>query len=86
MVGFVGGPGKAGSALDPLARVFTVRGIYVGSKALMIDMNRAIEAHNIKPVIDKTTFDFEHTKEAYQHQIGQKHFGECKGVWMCGLC
>ncbi|KAF8248745.1 putative zinc-containing alcohol dehydrogenase [Wilcoxina mikolae CBS 423.85] len=76
LIGFVGGSGKAGSALDPLSRVCTVRGIYVGSKVKMIDMNKAIEVHNIKPVIDNTVFDFEHTKEAYQHQMDKKHFGK----------
>ncbi|KAI5820120.1 hypothetical protein BZA77DRAFT_127259 [Pyronema omphalodes] len=76
LIGFVGGAGKTGSALEPLARVCTVRGIYVGSRTQMIDMNRCIEACGIKPVVDENVFDFDKLPEAYEFQKSQKHFGK----------
>jgi hypothetical protein len=76
LIGFVGGPGKNTSPLDPLTRVCTVRGIYVGSRQQQEDMNAAIEVNNIKPVVDKHVFDFEHATDAYQYMLARKHFGE----------
>lgn len=39
-------------------------------------MIRAIEANNIKPVVDKTAFTMDEAKEACQHMADQKHFGK----------
>ena len=52
--------------------ICTIRGILVGSRAQLEDMVAAIEANNIKPVVDET-FPLEKTKEAYEHQWGQNH-------------
>jgi NADPH:quinone reductase-like Zn-dependent oxidoreductase len=62
--------------LDTLSNICTVRGVYVGSRALMEDMVRAIEANNIHPVVDETVFPFEKAPEAYQYMWDQKHFGK----------
>jgi len=77
VIGFVGGaPGeKQPSTLDALTNICTIRGILVGSKAQFKDMNAAIDANNIHPVVDKT-FPFEQAKEAYQYQWDQKHVGK----------
>ncbi|KAK5102588.1 hypothetical protein LTR70_000446 [Exophiala xenobiotica] len=77
VIGFVGGAGaeKQPSTLDTLTHMCTVRGVLVGSKAQFQDMNRAIDAGNIHPVVDKT-FDFEQAQEAYQYQWDQKHVGK----------
>jgi NADPH:quinone reductase-like Zn-dependent oxidoreductase len=53
-----------------------VRGVSVGSRAQFEDMNRAIEANDIKPVVDERIFDMEHLKEAYQYMWEQRHFGK----------
>lgn len=75
-IGFLGAAaGKGGSSLEQLARVFTHRGVYVGSRAQFVDMNRSIEANGIKPVIDATVFDFADAKAAYTHQMEAKHIG-----------
>jgi len=47
----------------------------VGSKKQFQDMNKAIDACNIHPVVDKT-FEFEKAQEAYQYQWDQKHVGK----------
>jgi NADPH:quinone reductase-like Zn-dependent oxidoreductase len=39
-------------------------------------MNRAIEANDIKPVVDEKVFTLDETKEAYQYMWDQKHFGK----------
>ena len=53
----------------------TVRGIQVGSVEQFNDMNRVIDMHKIKPVIDKI-FQFEDLKSAYQYQWSQQHVGK----------
>ncbi|CZS88733.1 hypothetical protein WAI453_010638 [Rhynchosporium graminicola] len=77
IIGFLGGNAKEQpSFLDALSNVCTVRGLLVGSRAQFEDMNRAIEANGIKPVVDEKVFTLEQTKEAYQYMWDQKHFGK----------
>lgn len=77
VIGFVGGAGGENqpSASDTLTHLCTIRGILVGSKMQFKDMNRAIDANNIHPIVDKT-FPFEQAKEAYQYMSDQKHIGK----------
>ena len=42
---------------------------------MFADMNRAIEAHNLKPVIDQT-FDFKDARSAYHAMKNARHFGK----------
>jgi len=62
--------------LECLNNICTVRGVLVGSRLQFEDMNRAIEANDIKPVVDKEVFTLEKTKEAYEYMWAQKHFGK----------
>lgn len=78
IIGFIGG-GKAETQptyLDALTNICIVRGVYVGSRAQFEEMNRAIEANNIKPVVDEKVFTLAEAKEAYQYMWDQKHFGK----------
>jgi NADPH:quinone reductase-like Zn-dependent oxidoreductase len=52
-----------------------VQGIYVGSRAMFERMNRAIELHSIKPVIDKA-FKWTEIREALRYMESQQHFGK----------
>jgi NADPH:quinone reductase-like Zn-dependent oxidoreductase len=52
-----------------------VTGIMVGNRRDQLDMNRAIAANKIKPIID-STFPLEGIADAYRHQASQKHFGK----------
>lgn len=45
----------------------SIRGIFVGNKAMAQDLARAIDVSGIKPAIDKV-FAFEDAAEAYRHQ------------------
>lgn len=57
-----------------------VQGIYVGSRAMFQRMNRAIELHRIKPVIDKT-FEWTEIKEALAYIGTRQHFGKICLRW-----
>jgi NADPH:quinone reductase-like Zn-dependent oxidoreductase len=48
----------------------------VGSRLQFEEMNRAIEANNIQPVVDEKVFKLAEAKEAYQYMWDQKHFGK----------
>lgn len=71
VIGFLGGvdPKTQPPVLEALTHVCTVRGVYVGSKALMKDMVRAIEANDIHPVIDDKVFTLEQGREAYEYMV-----------------
>jgi NADPH:quinone reductase-like Zn-dependent oxidoreductase len=52
-----------------------VQGIYVGSRAMFEDLNRAIAAHTMRPVIDQV-FPFAEARAAYAHLESAGHFGK----------
>jgi NADPH:quinone reductase-like Zn-dependent oxidoreductase len=56
-------------------KAITLRGIHVGSRDMFANMNRAITATGLRPVIDKT-FAFADAKQAYEYQAGGTHFGK----------
>lgn len=58
-----------------LRKSVTLRGIYVGSRAMFTRMNRAIAANHIKPVIDRV-FPFTEAREAFHHLENGRHFGK----------
>lgn len=78
IIGFRGGDAteKEPSFLEALSRIATVRGLFVGSRLQFEQMNAAIEANNIKPVIDEKVFTLEQLKEAYQYMWESNHFGK----------
>jgi NADPH:quinone reductase-like Zn-dependent oxidoreductase len=53
----------------------SIRGIFVGSRGMARRLNALIDAHGIKPVVDKV-FPFEQAKEAYQYQASPELFGK----------
>jgi NADPH:quinone reductase-like Zn-dependent oxidoreductase len=78
IIGFVAGmtAEKPPSFLTLLSNFCCVRGVSVGSRAQFEDMNRAIEANGIRPVVDERVFEMEYLKEAYQYMWEQRHFGK----------
>lgn len=70
VIGFLGGgKGDQPTILDTLSNICTVRGVYVGSKELMKDMVRAIEANNIHPVLDEKVFTLDQARKAYEYMV-----------------
>jgi len=56
-------------------QTLSVRGIFVGSVAMFEDMNRAIAANGMRPVVDRV-FSFEQTVDALRFMQGAQHFGK----------
>jgi len=52
-----------------------LHGIYVGSRAMFERMNKAVQATNLKPVVDQI-FSFVDAKDAYRIMRSKKHFGK----------
>ncbi|KAI1052553.1 hypothetical protein LB507_009745 [Fusarium sp. FIESC RH6] len=77
IVGWIGGDGETGPSFPQiLSSLAVIRGIAVGSREQFEAMIRAIEATNIKPVLDQRVFKLEDLKEAYKYMSDQKHFGK----------
>lgn len=68
-IGFLGGPEIKLSAVPMMLKRATIQGISVGHRQAFEDMNRAIDAHGIKPVIDRT-YSFENAHAAFEHLEG----------------
>ena len=67
-----------GSGLDPtrvLMKGLRLQGILVGSREMFEEMNHAITANGLRPVIDKT-FAFEEAREALKYLGSGSHFGK----------
>ncbi|HEV7902368.1 MAG TPA: NAD(P)-dependent alcohol dehydrogenase [Pyrinomonadaceae bacterium] len=67
-----------GGDFDPrgiLMKSVRVQGIYVGSRQMFEELNRAIEADGLKPVIGKT-FAFAEAREALRYMESGAHFGK----------
>ena len=75
VIGVLSGADPAVSPVSLLVSSARVQGIFVGSKAMFEQVNRAIEFHKIKPVIDKT-FAWTDLKDALHYMESQKHFGK----------
>ncbi len=58
-----------------LRRHMRVQGIYVGSREMFDEMNRAIALHGLKPHIDRV-FGFDDARAAYEHLAGATHAGK----------
>jgi NADPH:quinone reductase-like Zn-dependent oxidoreductase len=77
-IGLIGILTGAQGAVQPtsiMRKSITVRGIYVGSRAMFGEMNRAIERNQLRPVIDQT-FAFEDARAAYHAMRAAGHFGK----------
>ena len=67
-----------GGTIDPtlvMRRSIRLQGVYVGSRRMFADMNRAIEHHRIEPVIDHA-LGFDSAPDAYRAMQAAGHFGK----------
>lgn len=74
MIGRLAGSGT----IDPLPimrRAVRLIGINVGSRHTFLEMNRAIAASALQPVVDRI-YPFEEAKAAYLHLASGAHFGK----------
>jgi NADPH:quinone reductase-like Zn-dependent oxidoreductase len=56
-------------------RQVRLQGILVGHREAFEQMNRAIEAHALRPVIDRV-FPFSEARKAFEHMRSGRHFGK----------
>jgi len=75
LIGILTGVQGSVAPTDIMRKSITLRGIYVGSRQMFAEMNRAIDLHGLKPVIDET-FAFEDGREAYRLMRQASHFGK----------
>jgi NADPH:quinone reductase-like Zn-dependent oxidoreductase len=74
LIGLLAGGGQ----IDPmpmLLKSITLQGIFVGSRAMFEEMNRAMEINRIHPVIDRV-FPFSQARDAYRYLESGAHFGK----------
>jgi len=74
LIGVLAGIGTV-NPISILMRAIRVRGIYVGSRWMFEEMNRAFDLHRVKPVVDYT-FPFEDFPRALQYLESAGHFGK----------
>ena len=75
VIGALSGGEPNVTPIDVLMNSVRVQGIYVGSRLMFERLNRAIDLHAIKPIIDRT-FAWTELKEALRHMESQSHFGK----------
>ena len=68
--------GRIPTAIDCIYCYCMVRGHFLGSRKQFVDMNRFIETHDIKPILDQKTFDLAEVKDAFTFLKEQKHFSK----------
>ena len=74
LIGVLAGPGDFNTNWI-LMKAIRVQGIYVGSRAMFENMNRAIAAAQLHPVVDRV-FPFDEAREAMRHLEAAEHFGK----------
>ena len=74
LIGVLTGGGEIDPALI-LRRSVTLRGVFVGSRQMFEAMNRMIDLHRLRPVIDRV-FPFAEAKDAYRHLKAAGHVGK----------
>lgn len=75
LVGILTGAAGAVNPTDIMRRSQTLTGIYVGPRAMFAQMNRAIGAAGLKPVIDLHV-PFDDAPEAFRAMRAAGHFGK----------
>ncbi|MER3429516.1 MAG: NAD(P)-dependent alcohol dehydrogenase [Blastocatellia bacterium] len=69
---------SGGEGLSPIGvfmKAVRLQGIFVGSRRMLEDMNRAFAFHRTRPVID-TVFPFDRVAEALRYMESAQHFGK----------
>lgn len=80
--GILGAAADVPTLLDCIYSSCIVRGFFLGTRKQFGDMNRFIERHDIKPVLDQRIFEMDSVKDAYAYMAEQKHFSKV-GIRMC---
>jgi NADPH:quinone reductase-like Zn-dependent oxidoreductase len=76
-IALIGALERAGefSYVPIFMKLIRMQGIFVGSRQMFEDLNRAIATNRMKPVIDRT-FEFGEVREALRYMQSGHHFGK----------
>lgn len=75
VIGILTGLGGNVSIVTALIKQLRLQGLIVGNRTQQQDMVKAIDANNMRPVVDKV-FPLESIVEAFRYQETNKHFGK----------
>lgn len=75
VIGVLSGVSSELSILPVLMQNIRLQGIFVGSREMFEEMNRAIEANQLQPVVDRV-FPFGESIEAFRWMEQARHFGK----------
>jgi NADPH:quinone reductase-like Zn-dependent oxidoreductase len=75
LIGVLAGGAGEVSLFPALMKNVCIQGIYVGSRTMFEDMNRAIALHKVRPVIDRV-FPLEQAPDALRYMESGAHFGK----------
>jgi NADPH:quinone reductase-like Zn-dependent oxidoreductase len=74
LIGVLSGAGEV-NPMPILMKTIRVHGIFVGSRSMFAEMNRAIEQSAMHPVVDRV-FPFDQAADAFRHLESGVHFGK----------
>jgi len=75
MIGILSGISSSVNVIPILMNQLRIQGIFVGHRAGFEAMNRALEHHQIHPVVDRV-FSFADAPAAFEHFAERRHFGK----------
>jgi NADPH:quinone reductase-like Zn-dependent oxidoreductase len=75
LLGVLSGIASELNILPIFMKQVCVQGVLVGHRESFEEMNRAIEAHRLRPVVDRV-FALDETREALEHMASAAHFGK----------
>ena len=75
LIGILSGKEAETEIFSIVPKGLNVFGIYVGSRVMFEDMNRALSQNRLKPVIDRV-FPFTEAPEAFRYLASGAHFGK----------
>ncbi|MEM8962139.1 MAG: NAD(P)-dependent alcohol dehydrogenase [Acidobacteriota bacterium] len=75
MIGVLSGRQDKLDVVPILMQNIRVQGVLVASRDSFVDMNRAITAHQLEPVVDRV-FPFAEAPDAFAHLAAGKHLGK----------
>jgi len=75
LIGLLSGADATVNPMPILGKQIQVQGIFVGSREMFEAMNRAINLHQLRPVIDRV-FAFDEARDALRYLESGDHFGK----------
>jgi NADPH:quinone reductase-like Zn-dependent oxidoreductase len=75
LIGILAGRETSTEIFSIVPKSLNVYGIYVGSREMFEQMNRALEQNQIHPIVDKV-FPFKEAVEAFRYMESGAHFGK----------